>query len=135
MRKLVIGNLAVLVVLAAALVSTAQNSNSSNANSSSSSSNNRQTNTNRSSNKNKNANVSASRQSNSNSSSSGDLIDINSASKSQLMALEGVGDAYSDKIIQGRPYKMKSDLVKRGIIPQALYNRISGKIIAHQPKH
>lgn len=50
------------------------------------------------------------------------------------MTIPGIGDVYAQKIIEGRPYKMKSDLVKRGIIPQTLYASVSPKIIAHQPK-
>ena len=60
--------------------------------------------------------------------------DINNASKDDLMALPGIGEAYSQKIIDGRPYKTKQDLVSRKIIPQATYDKISGKIIAHEMK-
>lgn len=62
------------------------------------------------------------------------LIDLNSAPREKLMTLEGIGDAYADKIIAGRPYKAKTDLTKRNIIPVATYQKIANKIIANQPK-
>ncbi len=59
-------------------------------------------------------------------------LDIKSASKDELDALPGIGDALAQKIVAGRPYRTKRDLVTRKIIPQSTYEKIKDRIIAHR---
>ena len=63
-----------------------------------------------------------------------DLLDINTATAAQLKALPGMGDAYVQRIIAGRPYTAKNQLTTRGILPQSAYEKIKDQIIAHRPK-
>ena len=61
-----------------------------------------------------------------------ELLDLNSASKAALVALRGVGDVYAQKIIDGRPYERKDQLVANKIVPQAAYDKFKNKVVAKQ---
>ncbi|MBV8337303.1 MAG: helix-hairpin-helix domain-containing protein [Alphaproteobacteria bacterium] len=63
-----------------------------------------------------------------------DVIDVNSATAAQLKALPGVSDSDSAKIIQGRPYSDKSQLLSKKVVSEATYDKIKGYIVARPPK-
>ena len=64
----------------------------------------------------------------------GDKLDINSATADQLKGIPGIGDAYAARIIKGRPYGNKGQLVGRGVLPQATYDKVKDQIVASQAK-
>jgi DNA uptake protein ComE-like DNA-binding protein len=61
-------------------------------------------------------------------------IDVNSASVNELKSLPGIGDAYADKIVAGRPYANKSQLERDKIVPASTYKKIKPFITAKQKK-
>ncbi len=61
-------------------------------------------------------------------------LDLNTANMDQLKQLPGVGDAFAKRIVDGRPYTAKNQLVTKGILPQGTYDKIKEQIVAHRPK-
>ena len=64
----------------------------------------------------------------------GKLLDVNSASKADLEALPGIGEKYAQKIIDGRPYQRKDQLVSKKVLPQSTYDKVKDQLIATQHK-
>ncbi len=62
----------------------------------------------------------------------GKMLDVNAATKDELMALPGIGDVYAQKIIDNRPYTMKNQIVSKAGVPQATYDKIKNQIVAHK---
>ena len=56
------------------------------------------------------------------------LIDLNSASRDDLMTLDGIGEVRADAIIRARPFRTKGELVERRLIPEALYDKLTDKV-------
>jgi DNA uptake protein ComE-like DNA-binding protein len=61
------------------------------------------------------------------------LIDLNNASRDELMTLDGIGEVRADAIIRARPFRAKTELVERRLIPEALYDKIADKVMARPP--
>ena len=61
-----------------------------------------------------------------------ELLDLNTCPREQLVALPGVGETYADKIVAGRPYKRKDELVSKSIVPAEVYKKFSAKVIARK---
>ena len=62
-------------------------------------------------------------------------MDINTATVDQLQTLPGIGAAYAKRIVAGRPYSAKNQLVTKGILPRGVYDRVQSRIIATHPKN
>jgi hypothetical protein len=60
------------------------------------------------------------------------VVDVNSASRARLAALPGVGDALADKIIAGRPYASRTDLVSKNVVPSDAFEKIKGSVVARK---
>lgn len=61
------------------------------------------------------------------------LIDLNNASRDELMTLDGIGEVRADAIIRARPFKAKTELVERRLIPEHLYEKLADKVMARPP--
>lgn len=61
-------------------------------------------------------------------------VDINTATADQLKAVPGIGDAYAKRIIANRPYTSKDQLVSKGVLPQGVYDKVKGSLVAHHAK-
>jgi len=55
-------------------------------------------------------------------------LNLNAASKEDLLAVEGIGEAYADKVLAGRPYKATSELVSRNVMPVSAFEKIKDKV-------
>lgn len=60
------------------------------------------------------------------------VVDINRATVEELKAIPGIGEVYSARIVRGRPYQRKDELVQRGILPQGVYEKVKDRIVARQ---
>jgi competence protein ComEA len=61
-------------------------------------------------------------------------MDINTASVDQLRTLPGIGDTYARRIVAGRPYTSKNQLVSKGILPRNVYDKVQQMIVANHVK-
>ncbi|MEQ1833468.1 MAG: helix-hairpin-helix domain-containing protein [Candidatus Eisenbacteria bacterium] len=61
-----------------------------------------------------------------------ELVDLNSAGKPELVKLPGVGEAIADKIMAGRPWKSKYDLVVKKVVTRSTYDKFARLVIARQ---
>ncbi len=62
------------------------------------------------------------------------LVDINHASRAQLKTLPGIGDAEAERIVAGRPYLTKAELVTKQVLPAGVYQALRHRMVALQDK-
>ena len=62
-------------------------------------------------------------------------VDINTATEAQLKAVPGIGDVYAKRIVKSRPYNSKDQLVTKGVMPQGVYDKVKGQLVAHRMKN
>jgi competence protein ComEA len=67
--------------------------------------------------------------------SSADPLDLNTATLDQLKSLPGMGEAYARRVIAGRPYTGKNQLLTRGILPQPAYEKMQALVVARHPRN
>lgn len=60
------------------------------------------------------------------------LLDINRAEISRLKSLTGIGEHYARKIVEGRPYHDREELLTKEILPEYIYGRIMDRLVANQ---
>lgn len=61
------------------------------------------------------------------------LLELNLATQEELMRLPGVDEALAERIIAGRPYRVRTDLLTRGLVPRSLYTVLRPLVTAQQP--
>ena len=59
-------------------------------------------------------------------------VDINTATEAELRAVPGIGSVYAKRIVASRPYTSKDQLVSKGVLPQGIYDKVKGYLVAHR---
>lgn len=60
--------------------------------------------------------------------------DINHATMNELLKVPGMTSSWAERIVRFRPYNTKVDLLERGIVSSAVYDRIKDNVIAHRDR-
>jgi len=63
-----------------------------------------------------------------------DMVDLNTATAAELKALPGLSEGDAAKIVQGRPYTDKSQLVAKKIVSDTAYEKIKDRVTVQHPK-